>query len=296
MNEAANEQTAVIIATRGRPELVKELVQSLTAQTHPPDAIILAATREEDIAGLDKSQARLTVSLGPAGLTLQRNDGLAVAGSRFSYIIFFDDDFIPSRYWIETMKALYRKYPDLISVTGTVLADGIKTAGIPLEEAKRIVREKDAIAPASDRLYDGFGPYGCNMSFRYSAINGVTFDERLPLYSWLEDCDFGGQIKHRGRLARAEGLWGVHLGHKAQRGRGVTLGYSQMTNAIYLARKGTLPLLFLANIAVRNFLINAFRAVRPEPFIDRRGRLRGNLIALADILRGRVTPERAARL
>ncbi len=194
------------------------------------------------------------------------------------------------------MVGLFEANPDLVSLTGTVLADGIKTAGIPQKEAERLVRERDAKPPGDKGLHGGFGPYGCNMAFRYSAIGDVAFDERLPLYGWLEDCDFGGQIKHRGRQARADALWGVHLGYKVARTRGVTLGYSQITNAVYLARKGTLSMRFLANIAVRNLLSNLLRALRPEPFIDRRGRLYGNVIALADIMRGRIRPERAAEL
>jgi len=46
----------------------------------------------------------------------------------------------------------------------------------------------------------------------------------------------------------------------------------------------------------RNIASNVVGAVRPEPFIDRRGRLRGNLRGLADVLRGRLDPERAAAI
>ncbi|WP_020174237.1 glycosyltransferase family 2 protein [Methyloferula stellata] len=290
------DSVAVVIATCGRPELAKSLVRALRDQTRPPDAIFVVACRDEDVAGFDKDQPGLTVSLGRRGLPKQRNDGLALAAGRFSYVVFFDDDFVPSRYWIETMVELFKANPDLVSLTGTVLADGIKTAGIPQEEAERLVQARDASPPGDNGLHDGFGPYGCNMAFRYAAIGDVAFDERLPLYGWLEDCDFGGQIKHRGRQARADALWGVHLGHKVARTRGVTLGYSQMTNAVYLARKGTLSKRFLANIALRNLLSNLLGTVRPEPFVDRRGRLYGNFIALADIMRGRITPERAADL
>jgi hypothetical protein len=38
------------------------------------------------------------------------------------------------------------------------------------------------------------------------------------------------------------------------------------------------------------------RSFRPEPFVDRRGRLRGNMIALADVMRGRLAPERILEL
>jgi hypothetical protein len=49
---------------------------------------------------------------------------------------------------------------------------------------------------------------------------------------------------------------------------------------------------FLVRGAVRNVLSNMAHSIRPEPFIDRRGRLRGNFIALSDAVRGRIAPER----
>src|SRR5215203_2897289 len=132
--------------------------------------------------------------------------------------------------------------------------------------------------------------------FVNSAVRNIRFDERLPLYAWLEDHDFRGQIERHGRVVRADRLWGVHLGHKQGRVRGVTLGYSQIANALYLAKKGTVPKLYLAKLVTKNLLINAVRSVRPEPFVDRRGRLLGNIFALADFVRGRIAPERALEL
>jgi hypothetical protein len=134
------------------------------------------------------------------------------------------------------------------------------------------------------------------MAFRYSAVRGIAFDERLPLYAWHEDSDFRAQVERRGLFVRAEALWGVHLGHKPGRVRGVALGYSQIANAVYLARKRTVPARFLAKTAGRNVLVNAIRSFRPEPFVDRRGRLLGNLTAMADLVRGRIAPERILEL
>jgi hypothetical protein len=37
-------------------------------------------------------------------------------------------------------------------------------------------------------------------------------------------------------------------------------------------------------------------APRPEPYVDRRGRLRGNMLALGDLLRHRMAPERVLEL
>jgi len=41
---------------------------------------------------------------------------------------------------------------------------------------------------------------------------------------------------------------------------------------------------------------NTVRSMRPEPFVDRRGRLPGNILALADLALGRINPERASEL
>lgn len=295
---SSTERSAVIVATRGRPTLVPGLVALLEGQSRPPDHIFVVGAAREDLGGLTDREG-LTARVGRTGLAHQRNDGLALAGGRFDHLAFFDDDFIPSRFWLATMAEIFRKRPDIAGLTGRVLADGAKSPGIPREEGLRMVEAADGEEGAGDAgaaLHEGFGPYGCNMAFRASAITGLSFDERLPLYAWLEDSDFGGQVARRGRTARADALRGVHLGNKTGRERGRRVGYSQVANAVYLMRKGTLPVPFLGKLMARNLAANAVRALAPEPYIDRRGRLAGNLTALLDIARGRISPERTATL
>ena len=291
--------TAVIVATRGRPDIVASLVKQLREQTKPPEHIFIVATKADDVASLDQSQKGVTVKIGRQGSTLQRNDGLALAGSQFSYIAFFDDDFVPSRFWLERMEAIFESRPDVAGVTGALLADGTRTAGIRLDDAQSMVTHHDAEPEQAHALHERFAygsNVGCNMAYRYSAIQDIVFDERLPLYAWHEDSDFRGQVEQRGLFVLAENLWGVHLGHKQGRTNGTMLGYSQIANAVYLAKKGTVPARFLADIAIRNVVINALRSFRPDPFVDRRGRLHGNMIALADLVRGRLAPERILEL
>lgn len=295
----AGEGTAVIVSTRGRPDIVSALVKELAAQTQPPAHIFVIGSSAADIAKLDPDQPDVTARVGREGSSSQRNDGLALAGSRFAHIVFFDDDFVPSRFWIERMEAVFRSDPNIAGLTGTVLADGTTTAGIGLEEACAMVQAHDADPRPADRIHHSppyGGNMGCNMAFRASALDGMAFDERLPLYAWLEDADFRSRVERRGKVVRVDGLWGVHLGHKQGRGRGVTIGYSQIANAIYLARKGTVPRAHLAKLATRNVIANLVRSIRPEPFVDRRGRLLGNVLALVDVVRGRVTPERILEL
>lgn len=291
------DRLAVIIATRGRPAIVADLVERLAHQTRPADRIVVVGAREEDIAALDGARRGLTALVGRQGSALQRNDGLAIVRAEADWIVFFDDDFLPSRCWLQNAVETFTRNPDLAGLTGTVLADGIHNGGIAAKEAEAIVTARDENPPQSIGIHHGVGPYGCNMAFRASAIAGLTFDERLPLYAWLEDSDFGGQIaRSGGKTARADALWGVHLGHRIGRERGERLGYSQVANPLYLAAKGTLPRHFLLKQMLRNVTANFVRSIKPEPFADRRGRLKGNLVALADLMRGRLAPERVLQL
>jgi hypothetical protein len=46
----------------------------------------------------------------------------------------------------------------------------------------------------------------------------------------------------------------------------------------------------------QNIASNAVRSLWSEPDIDRRGRLVGNLVAFADLLRGQIDPQRIESL
>jgi hypothetical protein len=134
------------------------------------------------------------------------------------------------------------------------------------------------------------------MSIRAAAIGSLRFDERLPLYGWQEDIDFTSQLRARGRVVGMNTLCGVHLATKSGRISGVKFGYSQVANAVYLVRKGTVPAGFAYKLMARNIAANMVKSVRPEPYIDRFGRFRGNLLAAGHILMGRVDPEYILKL
>ena len=65
---------------------------------------------------------------------------------------------------------------------------------------------------------------------------------------------------------------------------------------VYLARKGTYPWSHALPSLLRHTLKNAARSPWPEPWADRFGRFRGNLLALADWARGRLSPGRILEL
>lgn len=291
---SAETRVCIGMATRGRPQQLRSAVEHLHRQTLAPVAVIVSCVSLEDVGFLAES-ATLRIVLGPAGLARQRNAVLDNLPHATEFVVFFDDDFYPHDRWLEVVIEAFREDPQLACVTGNVIADGILGPGLTYDDAIRALEDH---SPEKHRWeIDGYSPYGCNMAFRLSAIEGLRFDERLVLYGWLEDLDFGAQVGHAdGRMIKLGAAVGVHLGVKSGRVTGRRLGYSQVANPFYMHRKQTMSASAAAGQALRNFCANAVRAFRPEPYVDRRGRLVGNLVAFGDILRGRCTPERAELL
>ena len=179
---------------------------------------------------------------------------------------------------------------------GRVVRDGATNEGLNWDDALLALRQSEAEMPPDPQVVDHVGAYGCNMSMRAAMIGNLRFDERLVLYGWQEDIDFTSQMRSRGRVVGVSSIRGVHLGMKAGRVSGERFGYSQVANAVYLVRKGTVPASFALPLMGRNIAANVARSIWPESYVDRRGRLRGNLLAIAHVLLGRVEPEYILKL
>lgn len=286
---------AVVIATLGRPDVVSSTLRRiLDSQNYKPAIVIVSCVIPED-AGLAANYPNVIVVISGPGLAAQRNTALAALPDGIEIVAFFDDDFVPEANWLDVAARLFHDEADIVGFTGDVLADGIKGPGLSLETADRLLAESKPVT--SLPLIEPFSPYGCNMAFRRSAIGALRFDERLVLYGWLEDRDFGAALAAKGgRLVKCMAARGVHMGAKVGRGAGDRLGYSQVINPLYMLRKGTMTYVQVLDHLSRNLVSNLARSVIPEPFIDRRGRLRGNLRGVADALQGHLEPERALEI
>jgi GT2 family glycosyltransferase len=287
---------AVVVATLGRPDIVTATLNHLLkTQSLKPASVIVSCVVRED-AGDAANLPGVTIVTGRPGLPAQRNAALSALPPGIDVVVFIDDDFVAAADWLAAAARTFRDEPHVVAFTGHILADGIKGPGLSFDDAVRVVEAADR-SSLSWALIEPYSPYGCNMAFRVSAIGDLKFDERLVLYGWLEDRDFGSALAKRGgRLIKCAKARGVHMGVKSGRVAGDRLGYSQVVNPIYLLRKGTMTVGQVASHLFRNISSNVAYAAMPEPFIDRRGRLRGNLRGLTDVLRGRLEPDRAAAI
>ena len=284
---------AVGIATVGRPRLLGAVVDELTRQARRPDRIVVCAPTSDDVMGIEASSL-IEIVVGPRGLTRQRN-AILERVEDYDVLQFFDDDFIPAAPYLAEIERGFAAWPDIVMATGNVVADGIIGPGLDIDEARRLLAD---VAPRASSIEPVASGYGCNMAVRLSAVREVKgrFDERLPLYGWLEDVDFSRQLARIGRIVRLAAARGVHLGIKQGRQSGVRLGYSQIANPIYLSRKGTCPWPQALYIMSRNVAMNLARSLRPEPYVDRAGRVVGNLTAMRDLVVGRLDPQRILEL
>lgn len=281
----------IAIATLGRRDVLRTVLELTQSQTLKADRIVVCGTAETDFdrSGASWPAAEFEISDTP-GACHQRN--LAIARlDDMDIILFLDDDFVMAPDYIARCVEVFERHPDVAMVTGRVIADGILGSGITTDEALELLRT-DQGPVADGELSDIYNGYGCNMAFRAGLARHLRFDEALPLYSWLEDVDFSRRLSGFGRIVKSGACRGVHMGVKRGRTSGRRFGYSQIANPLYLADKGTMERHRALHQIARNIIANLVRAWRPEPWVDRAGRLAGNGRALLDLVRGRLSPRR----
>jgi hypothetical protein len=288
---------AVGIATAGRKQILVKTTELLKQQKRLPDLLVICPLPSDDIelTMFEGFPFPVTVVRGPSGLCAQRNMILSAVPDT-DIIVFFDDDFLPDSEYLANLEATFLAHPDVTALTGHLLADGAQGPGLSMQQGLQIL---NAARPEfAEEFERRAGTYGCNMAFRMRPVraNSLRFDENLPLYGWQEDIDFSVQQAPFGRTLKCNHLFGVHLGVKSGRTSGIRFGYSQIANPIYLTRKGTMSWRHARMLMWRNIAANIVRSFHPEPWIDRKGRLKGNLIALADIFASRLSPTRILQL
>jgi GT2 family glycosyltransferase len=278
------------IATCGRPAILAETISYLANQRRQPDKIIVAYADPSDAGDAPAQFPHVTFIQAEQGLTRQRNEILHLARDS-DILLFVDDDFYLDPYYVEITERVFAENPDIVASTGNVLADDVKGPGLTVAQAKLIVAANTG-TQSVQQVTQAFFAYGCNMCLRLSPIreHELRFDETLPLYGWYEDWDFSRQLASFGSIVHISNACGVHLSAKVGRMTGVRMGYAQVANPIYLARKGTFPWSHVFKFIVGPCIKNLVRSLMPEKHVDRWGRFYGNVTAFRDLLAGRLDP------
>jgi GT2 family glycosyltransferase len=280
---------SVIIPTRGRADSCWETVACVFRQSVKPDQVLVSAVDAADVDN-PMTDERVRVIFGQKGLTRQRNRAIDQLDPSCEIVTMLDDDVELPEDYLANVQRLFSQRPDVVICFGDVR----NCPGATRDQARQILGQWSA----PNEFHEGPSGLGCSMNIRRSVLNQVRFDERLPLYGWLEDADFSARCRGLGKIGFHEAARTVHLVEQRARLSGYRFGYSQVMNPFYLWRKnrgGTLIGL-LREHWLKVIGSNLVGLVRRDPMIDRWGRLRGNFLAFRLILRGRVEPELIERL
>ena len=185
----AGSTVAVVVATRDRAELVRRTLDSLRAQTRPPDEVIVVDDGSADGTGalLDEAAAtgdlplRTIRRLESGGPAVARNAGWRAATA--DIIAFTDDDCRPRPDWLERL-ADAAEGADLVQ--GRVVPDPTQ-----VDRGRPFVRTLDV----------GGSPFfeTANIAYRRSLLDELDgFDERMRRG---EDTDLGQRALRSGATA-----------------------------------------------------------------------------------------------
>jgi GT2 family glycosyltransferase len=163
---------SVVVPTRGRPELLRECVAALEAQTVPVEIVVV-----EDVEGR-----------GPAWA---RNEG--VRRARGEVVCFTDDDCRPSPKWAEALTA-----PVFCGVGGVATGPVLTGRGAtPADRAwEAIVAYLQEQAGVPGTASPGFA-VTANLAARRELLERLPFDESFPAAAG-EDRDWGDRAARAG--------------------------------------------------------------------------------------------------
>lgn len=182
----------VVVATRGRPELLGRALESIEACSYRRRRVVVVDNDPPDDATARLVGERFPgvgyVVEGRRGLANARNRGLAEVGT--PVVAFTDDDVVVDRWWLTEMAAAFLDDPGLSALTGAILPDQLDTpAQVHLElhgdYAKGFQRRVFDLAGnrPDDRLFPfniGWLGSGCNMAFSTAWLVGAGgFDPAL---------------------------------------------------------------------------------------------------------------------
>lgn len=256
MDDRKRASSAIVIATRNRPDDLLRTVESLLEQTVLPGELCIVDSSEET-----PTRGRIEELCGaagvhldfyhpaPRGLTVQRNAG--VTRTTGDPVFFIDDDV-----WLapDCHEAVLDEYERWGPELGGVRATPVRPARPAL--ITRLYRRLFGIGgwwpEASGRVRPGFYAEGVSeaagvkkteyfngwfMSYKREVFEHERFDEALSGYAYKEDIDFSYRVSRRYTLIQTPKARCDHLKSTSARLSSHQLQRMNLANQFYLHRK-----------------------------------------------------------
>jgi glycosyltransferase involved in cell wall biosynthesis len=251
-----NARSAFVIATRNRPDDLRNTVASVVAQTILPGELCIVDSSDEtpSRAEIESLCAEVGLALryvhpAPRGLTVQRNVG--IDETRGDPVFFIDDDVALAPDCHERVLDVYAEWGPKV---GGVRATPVRPARPgPIT---RIYRRLFGIGgwwpESSGRVRRGFYAEGISesagirkieymngwfMSYRREVFEHERFDEALSGYAYKEDIDFSYRVSRHFTLVQTPYARCDHLKSDSARMSSHQLQRMNLANQFYLHRK-----------------------------------------------------------
>jgi GT2 family glycosyltransferase len=245
---------SIVVATKDRPDDLRQMLNSLQNQTLPPAEIVVVDASSNPVESLLKEFRALPLHYLrhlPPSAAAQRNAGIQACSPNATLIGFADDDIVfePAafenllRFWDsaspDTLGAAFNllNYPlrGLSSLKhgkisqalglysprpGTVSRSGWQTVLPTLTETKFV----DWLPTTA-------------VTFRKEVFNSIHFDNFYESYSYLEDLDLSYSVGRSGRLAVVAEAGFSHFPSPSGRVTSFQFGQYEVRNRLHFVRK-----------------------------------------------------------
>jgi len=238
---------SVVIATRGRPDVLRETLESVARCDPAASEVIVVDGEESGSAEPVAREAGVVYVRSRPGLTVQRNAGLDIA--RGVVVVFVDDDTELDPRLFAALADAYRD-PQVLGVTGPVSDRDLRRFGNMRSRWRRVLpgggREGSLTRygyprRVQDETRDQDVEYmlGGLMTARRDVAARLRFDERLVVYGLLKDEDFSYRLSRVGRVRFVPSVSVMHrnVGAARRRERAREFNRTVVVNRAYLFRK-----------------------------------------------------------
>lgn len=247
---------SAILPTHERPASLRRCVESLLAQTRPPDELIVVND------GTDELQADLLVLLEATGWplmvirrseassTASRNAGLQAA--RCDVAVLLEDDLVLPATYLDTLASLYEadadhliggiapciREPDTEGLTGRAWVCISRLLGRGSWGPRHVASRYTVLPPTlAGRLVPARKLSAGGLSLRREVARRFEFDEMLSGYAWGEDRELTFRISPHYPLYRARELVVLHHREPGGRGNWRARGQACVSNTLHIARR-----------------------------------------------------------
>jgi glycosyltransferase involved in cell wall biosynthesis len=244
-----------VIATKDRPDDLRRMLESLAAQSHLPDLVIVVDSSAAPVRTLvDQFRHLLPLQYlhhQPPSASAQRNAGIEAVPTDIDLIAFLDDDAALEPDALERMLGFWEGAPaDLGGAAFNMVNHPIqafsrlkrwrlvRALGVYSGQPGRVTPSgwQTMTGRVSENTYVDWLPSTAAV-WRAGTLKTFHFDEFFTGYSYLEDLDFSYTVRRHWRLAVVADARYCHYPSQIRHSRQYGFGKTEVRNRLYLVTK-----------------------------------------------------------